>query len=270
MSTSSQYLSKMDDDKTTGGLCSDIKSKLVLEKVEEKIKDVGDLTKSPSIEVELSDPPLAPPTTLVKWVAVARVKLKDVKGNWKERSACLKILQDLCKRDLVTKDEISREENWDILLPLMRIQILDLRSAVMREACKTVQVMSEHAQTRFGPFVSSILPTLVEQSSSGNKVISRYATSALLAVVENSCPTKTIDSCLEYIVSSKNKKVRSIATKVAEVVIRCYESLDQSFDVVEKIITIGQADAAVEVCFFFFFPLSLSLSLSLSFVQGRE
>ena len=68
----------------------------------------------------------------------------------------------------------------------MKTQLLDLRSAVMREACNTVQVMSEHAHMNLGPFVLSLFATFVDGSACGNKVISRYARIALLEIVESS------------------------------------------------------------------------------------
>ena len=243
MSISVDFLSKMDDNSTssTENLCDSVKKKLVLsEKVEEKVEEIkrDDDDDEEKIEEKV-------PTTLSEWCEVARIKLKDVKGDWNERSACLKLLQDLCKSDAIGKDEFAGEENRDILLPLMKTQLLDLRSAVMREACNTVQVMSEHSRTNLGPFVLSLFATFVDRSACGNKVISRYARSALLAIVENSRPENAVDSCLEYIVRSKNKKVREVAMRVASVVIRCYESCD--IDVVKNLLTKGQADAAIEV-----------------------
>ena len=253
MSVSMEFLSKMDENSTSENLISDLNKKLVLsERVEKSEKDENvneEKSRERPDDEEEEKEDLSPPTTLSKWFTEARIKLKDVKGcGWKERSACLKILQDLCKSDRVTEEELAAEENWNILLPLMRTQLLDLRSAVMREACNTVQVMSEHARTNLGSFVSSLLPTFVDRSACGNKVISRYARIALLAIVENSHPENVIDLCLQYMISSKNKKVREISMSVASVVLRCYSLSEKNIDVVENLLTKGQADAAIEVC----------------------
>lgn len=217
---------------------------------------------------------LGPPKTIEEWVQRCERFLSDVKAPWKQRSACLKMLQTICDDDRTrdqwsemakTNASVAQEEgdpdgeNDDDETPkslnervgyMLKIQLADLRSAVVREACKAVIGAAKSAGKAFSPCLLLVLPTLVEQSGNGNKVISRYAQQATIASVTFAQPSDIASTCLEHLTSSKNKKIRCVAVGIMSRAVRDYVDEDEmrdSMDTIEKVLMIGQADAAPDV-----------------------
>jgi len=185
------------------------------------------------------------PKTVVEWIARASIILADIKGNWRDRSKALKQLQTLATTEasLVHADETQRE----CIVSLLKTQLRDLRSAVIREACKTIQCISDTEKERFSASASELLPTLMDQSACGNKVISTYALRAMLDVIRSAKPKGVVETCAKYLDSSKNWKVRCNSVSAVSIVVSRYENAKSDDLLLRKVMLTAQADAHAKV-----------------------
>ena len=185
------------------------------------------------------------PTTLSEWLDIAKVVLETIKTPWKVRNRTLKMLQELIEK--IDKREFDDEESLNVVVNLLNVQLRDLRSAIIREACKTVQTLASTLTSAFSKGTETLLPTLVEQSACGNKVISRYALAAALAVTNASRPDGLVERCLTYVQTSKSWKVRCHAVQLASVVAEKYETANERSKKLQTIMLCAQSDAHADV-----------------------
>ena len=78
-----------------------------------------------------------------------------------------------CTHQRIAEDHAGDSELAELLKPLdepFKKQVRDLRSSVVREACQTIEFLSQTLRSGFAPLSCQILSTMIESSASGNKV----------------------------------------------------------------------------------------------------
>eukprot|EP00939_MAST-03C_sp_MAST-3C-sp1_P001248 g1248.t1 len=195
---------------------------------------------------EDTPPPKVAPKTISEWIEQASGVLSTVKESWKSRSEALKQLQGLAP-SLLETTKVVRLGHIEHIVPLLKVQLLDLRSAIIREACKAVQIMAKSMPADFASAGMVLLPTLIDQSACGNKVIARYSLAAMLDYVRSSKPAGITKMCFEYLSTSKNWKVRRSAVAIVSIFVEKYENVQDHDAVVRSILVSAQADAHAKV-----------------------
>ena len=75
----------------------------------------------------------------------------------------------------------------------------DLRSAVVREACNAIVFIAETLGNQFKKLAWVLLPTLINLSASGNKVISGYVSECVHNVLKHTHVTRGIPAITELV-----------------------------------------------------------------------
>ncbi len=78
-------------------------------------------------------------------------------------------------------------------------QVRDLRSAVVKEACATLGVMAVALRDGFRPLGYMLLPTLIDVTASGNKVICGHVHEAVKVVLAHSHVKNAVPIILDVI-----------------------------------------------------------------------
>eukprot|EP00753_Platysulcus_tardus_P017957 PLAT6649.1.p1 GENE.PLAT6649.1~~PLAT6649.1.p1 ORF type:complete len:609 (-),score=252.90 PLAT6649.1:75-1778(-) len=110
-----------------------------------------------------------------------------------------------------------------LLIPLLESQLTDLRSALVREACKALEAVSMAVGDGARPLVKALLPSLIDVAACANKVISGYADDCVRSLLQNTHVRRAIPRIVKLIRSSKSKGVRNNCAEYLLLVLRHWE-----------------------------------------------
>ena len=112
-------------------------------------------TDSPALNIALA--------AFRKKVQASSKVLRDPQSDWKRRNECFVEIQ-AALANMPPGGRVSQEDLRDIVFPLvdsMEVQFRELRSKVVKEACKTIEMLAETFFGTFAPLAGVLIPTLV-------------------------------------------------------------------------------------------------------------
>lgn len=127
-------------------------------------------------------------------------------------------------------------------------QVQDLRSSIVREACKAIQIFARCLRDVFRPLGKTILPVLMEALGCGNKVISGYVDKCCVALVENVALKSAFSLLSELVRTSRSKllRERSIAYMLVMLETWPVHDLQRMDEHVFSALKMGLSDASAE------------------------
>lgn len=135
--------------------------------------------------------------------------------NWKQRMAALAGLRDYA---MSHPEALQGHEATHMVHMAMETQVKDLRSAIVREACSTLVVMAQTLGNHFQKLATMLLPTLINLSASGNKVISGYVAECVHSVLQHTHVTRGIPAITD-LVAHRSSSVRESCYEYLRVVL---------------------------------------------------
>ncbi len=132
--------------------------------------------------------------------------LQDNSEDWKPR---MKALGDLigCAESCREHPESLTKEVFALLRVPLKRQLEDLRSQIVREACKTVTKFAVIARDRSRELISYTIQQIINVSGGANKVMAGFAADCMRQVVASVQVHKAIAPLCELCTTSRNKAV---------------------------------------------------------------
>ena len=188
---------------------------------------------------------LSPPASLQD----VFTRLHDTKTySWLQRKVALEWL-----RTTSTTNEgalaMCDAESMGALAGVLEAQLRDLRSAIVRDACLTVNVLSHSLKDGFGFAQPALARTLLELSGVGNKLIKELASSCAVKLFTTTQAPATIDVVLGILGTSRHPSVQEAGFLAMEIVVRVWqkEHWNKSQSAIERCIEQGANDASLKV-----------------------
>merc|ERR1740123_1831482 len=140
--------------------------------------------------------------------------LADKKSDWRQRNKVLNFFVEYCK-------DLSREEfaeTMELLVDSLAMQVQERKSAVSREACLAVAMLSKARTTQMLPFVKQLFPGLFAAIRMNIKIINESGTNAGRAVVRF-VPDSDNHELLDVLIIGTKQKHKQVRAK-------CFEYLE--------------------------------------------
>ena len=175
--------------------------------------------------------------------------LENITNDWKEREISLQKIGSISKGNLNKSDIFIKNFNLKISTNL-EIQLSDLRSSVMKEACRITSLCAMELGLLIEQGVTQLLTQncLFKIAGSANKVISDSSSKCILNIVRYVHSLKVISSICE-IKTMKANNVRILCAQCLVNIISYYENnfILKSKDIIESTIKSLLVDANAEV-----------------------
>lgn len=130
-------------------------------------------------------------------------KLTNHSEVWKPREKALMELRDYAEAHADDPTVFTKGMLTVLQEPLIT-QVKDLRSAVVRETCEVLKAFAAAAGDRFRPLALKALPTLIELSACGNKVIYAYVYDAVHVILKHTHVRRSVPQIAELAKSRSN------------------------------------------------------------------
>ena len=127
---------------------------------------------------------VASQTQLVEEVTKIEALLKTKSTDWKRRNAAMERLRGIMTGGIAHID--CYEHQIKRLLEPLHVQIKELRSGVVRQACLTVATMSKVMKNRFENFAEQYTPDLLTLTANRIGIMSKSADYCLRAIIASS------------------------------------------------------------------------------------
>ena len=175
--------------------------------------------------------------------------LENIINDWKEREASLQYIGRIAKGNLGKSDYFIKYFNSK-LSSLLEIQLLDLRSSVMKEACRITSLCAKELKLLIEQGITQLLTQncLFKIAGSANKVISDSASKCILNILRYIHSIKVITNICE-IKSMKANNVRVLCAQSLVNIMSFYDTnmIIKSKDILEETIKSLLIDANAEV-----------------------
>ena len=175
--------------------------------------------------------------------------LENITNDWKEREAFLKKISSICLGNQGKSDLFLKYFNSKLSTSL-EIQLSDLRSSVMKEACRVTSLCARELGLLIEQGITQLFTQtcLFKIAGSANKVISESSSKCILNIVRYVNSIKIISSICEIRVM-KSKSVRILCSQCLVNIICYYENsyLIKTKDIIEETIKNLLTDANAEV-----------------------
>lgn len=186
------------------------------------------------------------------------------KVDWEDRERYLMEMQVALVR--LTADEHNdhlEKVSYDMLSKMRRpleSQLRDLRSAIVREACKLLCVCVDCLQTQFTKTAAVFLPTMLELVASGNKVIATQIDRCCAHMFQHLRMPMVLPRLISLLKDSKSKDVRESSINYFLICLRSWStrSFERHIDIIEEVMPYILHDASPTVrsrsreCFLYF------------------
>lgn len=175
--------------------------------------------------------------------------LENITNDWKERETSLKKISSICLGNQGKSDLFLKYFNSKLCTSL-EIQLSDLRSSVMKEACRVTSLCARELGLLIEQGITQLFTQtcLFKIAGSANKVISESSSKCILNIVRYVNSIKVISSICEIRVM-KSKSVRILCSQCLVNIICYYDNsyLIKTKDIIEETIKILLSDANAEV-----------------------
>jgi len=123
-----------------------------------------------------------PESGLARSLAGAAAQILSSRDDWEKRDDGVHTIRQL----------FEQAEPGDVAVEALRplreafeSTLKDLRSTLVRDSCAALAALAQTAQDTAAPLVRALLPVLIDQAGSPNKVIRGYAEECMMEVVRN-------------------------------------------------------------------------------------
>lgn len=141
--------------------------------------------------------------------------LNNLSGPWDQRLKALEKLQSL----IISEDENEWTTEMILRLKLpFKKQLADLRSSIIREAGKALQIFATTLGDSFAPLLLALMPTLLEMVCQTNKVIIGYLHETLTVTLTHTVVRKSIPMIIELFKESKSAGARERMLRYTNVI----------------------------------------------------
>ena len=175
--------------------------------------------------------------------------LENITNDWKERELSLQKLGTIVKGNLNQSDIFTKYFNTK-LCNYLETQLSDLRSSVMKEACRITSLCSRELGLLIEPGIIQLLSQncLFKIAGSANKVISDTSAKCILNIVRYAHSFKVISNICE-IKAMKANNVRILCAQCLVNIISYYDNnfIIKSKDIIEETIKCLLVDPNAEV-----------------------
>ena len=148
--------------------------------------------------------------------------LGDNDENWQPRLKALVALEEHIRSH--TGTSLDLEFYRTLRIPLQK-QLLDLRSSIVRETCKTLSTIAKHGGTNSETLLGYCLPNVIEVSAGANKVMSTYASTCLWSVIEHCRGRSVLKHLVDSACHSKNKHIRENCLACFKIILTTWKNL---------------------------------------------
>lgn len=174
---------------------------------------------------------------------------KDVLSDWKKREASIKRICSIAIGTFSQNEEFLKYLNQKIYYNLY-IQMSDLRTSLMKEACAAMSFLSEKYKNQFESIADKLFSSncLFKILPSANKIISDNVNKTMLYIINNVKTIKIIIRLHENM-TSKNIVIRLKISQQMYFVITSYpfDILSKSTNMIDDIIITLSSDSSGEV-----------------------
>ena len=175
--------------------------------------------------------------------------LENITNDWKERETSLNKISSICLGNQGKSDLFLKYFNSKLSTSL-EIQLSDLRSSVMKEACRVTSLCARELGLLIEQGITQLFTQtcLFKIAGSANKVISESSSKCILNIVRYVNSIKIISSICEIRVM-KSKSVRILCSQCLVNIICYYDNsyLIKTKDIIEETIKNLLSDANAEV-----------------------
>jgi len=176
--------------------------------------------------------------------------LSDNKGDWKQRMNALQQLQGIvlgCSENSNFVPRDFAQQAVRIREPLVA-QVQDLRSAIVREACSVLFLLSHVLGYEFEPFALQALPVLFKATFVAIAVIAESSFQCICAIVRE-CRTQRVLGVLVEQHSSRNGTLRWRCTQALLLALQTcsVQTVEKHIDAVEAVVKRALEDARDDV-----------------------
>lgn len=130
--------------------------------------------------------------------------------DWHKRNEALASLEDLFESEAATS--IVADDLRPLKLALQNA-LTDLRSTLIKGACQVLEALSRAAKDACSRLIRDLLPALVDQAGSSNKVIKSYTDPCLLELIRHVRFRQGIAAICSYAESHNQKGARQQCTQ---------------------------------------------------------
>jgi hypothetical protein len=177
--------------------------------------------------------------------AVAKT-LQDNDENWKPRMKALVTLEGYITDHAGDSSILDKDFFRALRMPLKQ-QLLDLRSSIVREACKALTSIADSGGDHAEIIVSFCLPSVMEVSAGANKVMSTYARTCLWSVLTTCEAHGAVNYLVEAACTNKNKGIRENSLEGLRIILRNWPNLTEADgENIYKAFVAGFADASAK------------------------
>ncbi len=139
-------------------------------------------------------------------VAALAATLADNSEDWKPRLHALETLGEIAEACRGDPDALTKEVFAALRVP-MKQQLTDLRSQIVRAACRVTTQLAVVAGHRSRDFLSYVMPQLISMSAGANKVMAGFALECARDVVAAVQVHKAVAPLCELCTVSRNKAI---------------------------------------------------------------
>ena len=176
-------------------------------------------------------------------------KLENITNDWKERELSLQKIGKISKGNQSHSEVFIKYFNSKLCNNL-EIQLSDLRSSVMKEACRITSLCSRELRLLIEPGIAQLLSQscLFKIAGSANKVIADSSSKCILNIIRYVQCFKVINNICK-IKTMKANNVRILCAQCLVNIISYYENnfISKSKDIIEDTIKSLLVDANAEV-----------------------
>ncbi|EAR96378.3 zinc-binding dehydrogenase family oxidoreductase (macronuclear) [Tetrahymena thermophila SB210] len=174
--------------------------------------------------------------------------LLDTSADWNKRLMSLKQFQGLILGECYHMS--SFDQHLTNLIPNMIAQVNDLRSAIQKEACKSLVLASEKMGSKFENAAVQLFKWdgMLHLLGNGKKILADTAHECLEKIITN-VPSSQYFSVINDEINSKNNNVRIKLTGYLNQMLRQYENKykEKNLNIIEGLIIKTCKDASSEV-----------------------
>ena len=155
--------------------------------------------------------------------------LSDNDENWQPRMKALVDLEKYVSKNKGNTQLLSKDFFKQLRIPMQK-QLQDLRSSIVREACKAVTSIARCGGSYGCALIDFCLLNVIEVSAGANKVMATYASKCLLSTLKfcENGSKQVIHTLVDAACHSKNTKIRENAMEGICIVVENWKGLSES------------------------------------------
>jgi hypothetical protein len=182
----------------------------------------------PSPQLVVTDHAEEPPKKVTlpaaKLLAELRTPLQTKTSDWKERMAALAKLREALQGCDVTgggADAATLARRLEPLVGPLQVQLTELRSAIIREACRTVEAVAAALGEHFEPIALELLPMLIDLTACAKKVMATSGVTCLTKIVQCCCSSEgaALSAVIAQVQGHKDARTRAQCMAVVTMVL---------------------------------------------------